>query len=197
MKPILPTVLLAFLAVQPALAAERYRFDAVHSQVSFHVSHLGFSISEGEFHDISGGFTFEPDDWSKAQCDVRIGVASIDLDDDGWNRKLLGADWFDVEKHPAMQFRCLRAVAAEAGNARVEGELTLRGVTRPVTLDVHFNRAAVHKYSLQYIAGFSAKATIRRSDFGMVKLLPEVGEDIEIRLEIEGIREGKKRDRNK
>jgi len=201
--PLRPTLLslvgllpLATLALSVA-AADRYRFDVLHSQVSFHVSHLGFSRSEGEFHDLSGGFTFEPDNWASASCDVTIGVASIDLDDEGWNRKLLEKDWFDVAQHPSMRFRCLRVVDGNENKARIEGELSLRGVTRPVLLDVHFNRAGVHKYSLQYIAGFSATTTIKRSDFGMHKYVPEIGDEIEIRLEIEGIREGAKRDRKK
>lgn len=199
MKPtslLLPLLLFATLAPNSA-AADRYRFDSVHSQVSFHVSHLGFSRSEGEFHDLTGSFVFEPGDWAQASCDVTIGVASIDLDDDAWNRKLLEKDWFDVEQFPNMRFRCLRIVDGGANQARVEGELTLRGITRPVVLDAHFNRAGIHKYSLQYVAGFSAATTIKRSDFGMRKYIPEIGDEIEIRLEIEGIREGAKRDRKK
>lgn len=199
MKPI-PTFLLLLLLTPFAprvAAADRYRFDAVHSQVSFHVSHLGFSRSEGEFHDLSGSFEFEPGDWASARCDVNIGVASIDLDDEAWNRKLLDKDWFDVAQYPQMRFRCVRVIGGDAQRARIEGELSLRGVVKPVVLDVHFNRAGIHKYSLQYVAGFSATTTIKRSDFGMLKYIPEIGDEIEIRLEIEGIREGAKRDRKK
>ena len=181
----------------PASAADRYRFDTVHSQVAFHVSHLGFTHSEGEFHDISGSFNFAPDAWNEASCDVQIGVASIDLDDAAWNRKMLGRDWFDVDQHPTMHFRCLQVHQVDGNKGRIDGELTLRGITLPVTLDVQFNRAGLHKYSLQYVAGFSATTTIRRSAFGMLKYIPEIGDDISIRLEIEGIREGKKRDRKK
>ena len=194
-RPLLP--LFALFAALPVAAASDYRFDRVHSQVQFRVSHLGFSMSEGEFHDLEGGFRFDADDWSKSTCDVRIGVTSIDLDDDAWNRTLLGERWFDAARHPQMRYRCLEVVREGERDGRIEGELSLRGVTRPVTLRLRFNRAGVHKYSLQQVAGFEAHATLKRSDFGMTRFLPEVGDDIEIRLDIEGIREGRKRERKK
>jgi polyisoprenoid-binding protein YceI len=189
--------LVALAFTSPAFAAETYRFDAVHSQVQFRVDHLGFSESEGEFHDLRGDFRFDRDDWAKSSCDVTIGIASVDLDDDAWNRKMLERDWFDVAQFPEMRYRCLKVERIDEHHGRIDGELTLRGVTRPVVLDLRFNRAAIHKYSLKYTAGFMATTTIRRSDFGMVKYLPEIGDDIHIRLDIEGQREGAKRERKK
>lgn len=189
--------LLAFCIAAPAFAAETYRFDTVHSQVQFRVSHLGFSESEGEFHDLRGEFRFDRDDWARSGCDVRIGVASLDLDDDAWNRRMLAADWFDVSRFPEMRFRCRKVERLDERSGRIDGELSLRGVTRPVALELRFNRAGVHKYSLKYTAGFMATTTIRRSDFGMIKYLPEIGDDISIRLDIEGQREGAKRERKK
>jgi polyisoprenoid-binding protein YceI len=96
-----------------------------------------------------------------------------------------------------MRYRCLKVERIDEHHGRIDGELTLRGVTRPVVLDLRFIRAAIHKYSLKYTAGFMATTTIRRSDFGMVKYLPEIGDDIHIRLDIEGQREGAKRERKK
>ena len=115
----------------------------------------------------------------------------------GRNRKLLAADWFDVAAYPEMRFRCLQVLQHDAEHGRIDGELTLRGVTRAVALDLRFNRAAIHKYSLKYTAGFTATTTIRRSDFGMLKYIPEIGDEIAIRLDIEGQREGAKRERKK
>ncbi len=192
--------LAALLLAAPAatvMAAERYRFDAVHSQVQFRVDHLGFSESEGEFHDLRGDFRFDRDDWSRSGCDVRIGVASLDMDDAAWNRRMLGADWFDAARFPEMRFRCLTVERRDDTHGRIAGELTLRGITRPVTLDLRFNRAGIHKYSLKYTAGFRATTTIRRSDFGMARYLPEIGDEIHIRLDIEGQREGVKHGRKK
>lgn len=189
--------LVALAFTSPAFAAETYRFDAVHSQVQFRVDHLGFSESEGEFHDLRGEFRFDRDDWSTSSCDVTIGVASLDLDDDGWNRKMLERDWFDAARFPEMRFRCLKVERLDERSGRIDGELSLRGITRPVVLELRFNRAGIHKYSLKYTAGFMASTTIRRSDFGMVRYLPEIGDEIRIRLDIEGQREGAKRERKK
>lgn len=196
MRTVLASLTL-LLAAAPAFAAERYRFDEVHSQVAFHVSHLGFTRSEGEFHEIEGGFEFDRDDWSKSRCDVEIGVASLDMDHEAWNRTMLGADWFDAKAHPRMRFACRAVRRFDDANGEIDGDLSIRGVTRPVTLKLRFNREGVHKFSLQYTAGFSASTTIRRSDFGMAKHIPDIGDEVEIRLEIEGIREGVKRGRKK
>jgi polyisoprenoid-binding protein YceI len=189
--------LVALVLATPVFAAETYRFDAVHSQVQFRVDHLGFSESEGEFHDLRGDFRFDRDNWARSSCNVTIGIASLDLDDDTWNRKMLERDWFDVAQFPEMRYRCLKVERIDEHHGRIDGELTLRGITRPVTLDLRFNRAAIHKYSLKYTAGFMATTTIRRSDFGMAKYLPEIGDEIQIRLDIEGQREGAKRERKK
>lgn len=190
-------VLAALAFVAPLPAAETYRFDTVHSQVQFRVDHLGFSDSEGEFHDLRGEFRFDRGDWSNSTCDVTIGIASLDLDDNAWNRRMLRADWFDVERFPEMRYRCLEVERLDDRRGRIAGELTLRGITRPVTLDLHFNRAGVHKYSRKYTAGFMATTSIRRSDFGMGRYLPEIGDQIHIRLDIEGQREGAGRGRKK
>lgn len=192
-----PILFAASLFAASAHAAERYRFDRVHSQVQFRVDHLGFSESEGEFHDLQGEFRFDRRHWDRSDCDVTIGVASLDLDDEQWNRRMLQADWFDAERFPTMRYRCLRVERMDEQHGRIHGELTLRGITRPVILDLRFNRAGIHKYSLKYTAGFSATTSIRRSDFGMLAYLPEIGDVVAIRLDIEGQRQGTRHERKK
>lgn len=186
---------LLFLALASAgitMAESRdYGFDKVHSQVIFQVSHLGFSQSEGEFHDVRGSFSFNPETWAESECDVRIGVASLDMDDTRWEKKMLGKDWFHVDQFPEMRFVCERFEQISEHQGKLRGQLTIRDISHPVTLEVTFNRAAIHKFSLKYIAGFSASGQIRRSDFGMLKYLPDIGDNITIQLEIEGIRKAK------
>jgi len=173
----------------PASAADQYAFDKVHTQILFFVDHLGFSRSVGEFHDYEGGFVFDPEDWNAASVDVTIRTASIDLDDAEWDKHLRSADFFRVEEFPDMRFRSTKVEPVGERNARVNGELTLLGVTRPVTLDVHFNKAGIHPKSKQYVAGFSARAVVKRSAFGMNYAVPIVGDDVEVVLEVEGIRQ--------
>jgi polyisoprenoid-binding protein YceI len=163
-----------------------YQFDTVHSQVGFEVSHLGFSMSQGRFKGISGGFSFHPRQWQRSGCDVRIDVRSLDMGDAAWRDRLLGRNWLDAAAHPEMRFVCTRLEQTDARRGRLHGNLSLHGATREVVLDLVFNRAGMHKYALRHVAGFSATARLRRSDFGIVDSLPDVGDEVIIRIEIEG-----------
>lgn len=165
-----------------------YDFDPVHSQAFFRVSHLGFSTSTGRFGELRGGFRFDRKHWPDAACDVRIAVASLDMGDAAWNKALLGKSWFRASQFPEMRFVCTRLTPTDARHGMLSGQLTIRGVTRPVDFVLTLNRAGMHKYALRYVAGFTASARIRRSDFGMLAALPEVGDEIDIELQVEGFR---------
>lgn len=184
------TILLAALtfATGGEAAVHDYDFDKVHSQLVFHVSHLGFSTSEGEFHGLSGGFSFDRKHWENSQCDVHIDVHSLDMDDAAWEKQLLGKVWFDAKQFPAMHFVCDRLEPIDATHGRLHGRLTIRGIEQAIRLELAFNRAGIDKYTLQSVAGFSATTHLRRSDFGMLKFVPEVGEDVFVELQIEGTR---------
>ena len=182
--------LLLAAAVAPAHAKpQAYRLDPVHTHVLFFVSHLGFSKPMGRFPAVKGDFTFDPDDWSTARVDATITVDSLYLGDADWQKKVLSNDFLDAKRHPTIHFASERVEKIDDKHGRIAGQLTLLGVTRPVTLDFTLNRVGRHTYSLQYVAGFSATTTIKRSEFGMRRLLPAVGDEIEIRLEVEGIRD--------
>ena len=185
-------LLLAGLGSAGAAAALDYEFDRVHSQVGFEVSHAGFSMSQGRFKGIDGTFKFNPRHWDQASCDVRIDIASLDMGDAAWRKKLLGKDWFNAGQHPQMRYLCTRLEQIDERHGRLHGELSLLGVTRPVTLDLTLNRVGMHKFALQYAAGFSASARLRRSEFGMDRSIPDIGDDVIIRIEIEATRRKKK-----
>jgi polyisoprenoid-binding protein YceI len=181
--------LIALLAAPAAFAAPaEYRFDPVHSQVVFYADHLGFSHSIGRFAAPAGSFRFDPDDMASASVDATVDVSSLDLGDEAWERKMLSDEFFDARAHPTMRFVSERVEPAGKDTLRIHGQLTLRGVTRPVVLETRVNRVGRHTYSMKYVAGFSATATLKRSEFGMTRLLPAVGDVVELRLEIEGIR---------
>ena len=164
-------------------APATYRLDPVHTRVIFFASHLGFSKSIGTFGKVDGRFTYDEDDPKAATVEATIDVKSLHLGDDAWEKKTL-RDFFAVEKHPTARF-----VGTSFDGKILTGELTLRGITKPVELDVTVNRVGRHSFSMQHVAGFSATGTIKRSDFGMKRLLPAVGDEVDIRLEVEGIRE--------
>ena len=181
-------LLIATLAPGSNAWARDYEFNRVHSQVSFEVSHLGFSMSQGRFKGLSGGFSFNPKHWGRSTCDVHIDVRSVDMGDIAWNKKLLGKGWFDSARHPEIRFVCTRMEQTDDQHGKLHGELSLLGVSRPVTLDVTLNRIGMDKYALQHSAGFSASTRIRRSEFGMHRFIPDIGDEVTIRIEIEGPR---------
>ncbi len=177
------------LVVSPGrVQARDYVFDTVHSRVSFEVSHLDFSMALGTFRGLTGEFSFDAGDWQKARCDVRIDVASLDMGDAAWRKTLLGKSWFHVEKYPDMHFVCTQLEQTSERRGVLKGNLTLLGVTRPFSLDLSFNRAGMHKFALQYVAGFSARAELKRSEFGMTRNIPDIGDRIQIQIEVEATR---------
>lgn len=189
-------ILLAFMAVTVFLAfpksaaaqIETYDFDKAHTQILFFVNHLGFSNSQGEFHDYDGHFTFNRGEPEKSKIDVTIKTDSIDMDDEKWDDHMKNEDFFNVEKFPTMTFKSTGIEVTGENTAKITGDLTLLGVTKPVTLDVTHNKSAKHPFGEKFVAGFSAHATLKRSDFGMNYGLPMVGDDVEIRIEVEGVR---------
>ena len=192
MKNLLRTALFTscLFGVQPAHAeAETYTFDKAHTQVIFFVNHLGFSNSAGKFLDFDGSFTFDQAEPAKSSVKVTFKVAGLDMDDEKWDEHLKGTDFFNVEKFPEMTFNSTAIEVTGENTANITGDLTLLGVTKPVTLSVTHNKSGKHPFGDKYVSGFSATASLKRSDFGMNYGLPMVGDDVQIRIEVEGLRE--------
>lgn len=187
---LLALALMVIVAVQPAKAqTEAYEFDKAHTQILFFVDHLGFSTSQGEFHDYDGSFNFNDSEPEKSKVDVTIKTSSIDMDDEKWNAHMKNADFFDVEKFPTMTFKSTAIEKTGDKTGVITGDLTILETTKPVALDVTFNKAAIHPFSKKYVAGFSAKTKIKRSDFGMKYGLPLIGDEVDIMIEVEGLRQ--------
>lgn len=186
-----PFLLLACAALPVcAIAAARdYRFDTVHTQVLFSLSHLGYSHPSGRLHIKSGFLRFDDDDWSHSQVDVLIDAASIDMGDAAWNDKLRSHEFFAISHYPTARFVSTRIEKKGDRDGIVHGQLTLLGATRPIDLAVKFNRAGVDPYTFKSTVGFSATASLKRSDFGMSKYLPDIGDAVDLRIEVEGLRD--------
>ena len=165
-----------------------YRFDKTHTQILFFVNHLGFSNSQGEFHDYDGTIKFDRDNPENSEVNVTIRTESIDMDDNEWNNHMKNEDFFHVAKYPTMTFESTDIKVTGETEGKITGDLTILGTTREVTLDTTFNKAGKHPYSGNYVAGFSATTQIERSNFGMEYGLPGIGDTVNIRLEVEAIR---------
>lgn len=175
-------------AREAAAEPKHYELDPVHTRIVFAVDHLGFSKALGTFAHPRGSLHFDPDDWRTARLDVTIDIASLDLGDADWNRRMLKRDYFDIKRYTEARFVSTRVEPTGMDTARVFGDLTLRGETRPLVLDVRLNKHGRHPLTFRTTAGFSATATLQRSDFGMTDNLRTVGDTIELRIEAEAER---------
>lgn len=179
---------LVLSANDAAAEAKHYELDPVHTRIVFAIDHLGFSKALGTFAHPRGSLWFDPDDWRTAKLDVTIDIASLDLGDADWKKRMLRRDYFDIKRHTEARFVSTTIEPTGTDTARVLGDFTLRGETRPLTLDVKLNRHGRHPLTFRTTAGFSATATLERSDFGMTDNLRTVGDTVELRIEAEAER---------
>ncbi len=190
MNRFLLSFLIAFLSfVSPARAdIEIYDFDKVHTQILFFVDHLGFSNSQGEFHDYEGYIQFDRAAPENSKVDIVIKTDSIDMDDDLWDEAMKEKDFFNVEQFPEMHFKSTNIEITGDDSANIIGDMTIIGVTRPMTLSVVHNKSGKYPFNGTYRAGFSAAGVVKRSDFGMDLILSMIGDEVEIMIEVEAVR---------
>ncbi len=190
---ILAALAAAALAAAPALAAtETYEIDAVHSSVTFKIRHL-VSRVPGRFNDFEGTITVDRENLATAKATVTIDVASIDTGNEKRDGHLKSPDFFDVEKHPKMTFEITKVETKSADKALVHGNLTIKGITKPVTLETDILGFGPGMGG--FSSGFEATGTINRKDFGIVwnRVLDAggavLGDDVEITINVEAHRQ--------
>ncbi len=172
-----------------ALAADNYTIDSRHTFPVFEVNHLGFSTQRGRFNKTTGKVTLDVAA-QKGSVEVVIDTASIDMGLEDWDKHMKNEDFFNVEKYPTMTFKSDRFIFKKGKPAEVHGTLTLLGVERPVQLKVEHFHCGVHPINKKEVCGADLTTRIKRSDFGMTKFLPAVGDDIVIRIPVEAFKEG-------
>jgi polyisoprenoid-binding protein YceI len=180
-------MMLTVLVYAAEAAPVDYVFDTVHSRITFYISHWGFSHSVGFFKIGDGHFSFDANEWAQSAVDITIPVSSLDLGDATWNSNVLGLKWLDVAAYPTMRFVSKQVEGSPQGSGKIDGVLTLRGVTQPVALDLRLNQLGEHPMRKVPAVGFTATTTIRRSDFGLQSSLGAVGDDVQIRIEVEAL----------
>jgi len=165
-----------------------FAIDESHVHATFKVSHLGFSDTIGNFDKVSGSFTLDAENPAASEVSVTIETASVDSGWDARDEHLRGEDFFKVDEFPEMTFTSTAVDPTGDDTAKLTGDLTMLGQTHPVTLDVTFNQAGKHPFSGDYVAGFSATGTLDRTQWGMEYGVPAIGKDIELIIQVEGIR---------
>lgn len=171
----------------PSRAAD-YEIDPNHTHVLFLVDHLGFSKMVGLFTDVGGTFSFDPANVKASKLAVTVKTASLQTQFTPRDNDLKGADWFNVTEFPDMKFVGTSYAKKDDKTGTITGNLTLLGVTKPVVLEVTFNKAGVRPSDKVEAAGFSARGQLKRSDFGMKTFLPYIGDEVDLLIETEGIR---------
>jgi len=185
--PLLPALLLAALS-GPALAqvanhepsqvqAGSYAVDPAHTQVGFGVSHMGFTTYYGHFTDASGTLELTPKNPAGSKLSVSVPTASVATTSEKLDGELKSEQWFDAAKYPAISF-----VPSGNGEAKVVGNLTMHGVTRPVTLDAKFVGAGVNPLDKKYTVGFAITGVVSRSEFGVKTYVPLIGDEVAITI---------------
>lgn len=180
------------LAGPPPAAAETYVFDKAHTNVSFSWNRLGISRQTGRVVDVDGRLEFDPESPEQASVDVTMRAASIWTGVDALDRHLRSPDFFDAARHPTITFRSTAVKRTGDRTAEVTGDLTILGKARPVTLTVHWNFTGEHPlssvnptYRDRVVSGFSARATVLRSEWGLSRATPLVADEVEIVIETE------------
>ena len=176
-------------APQAVAAAERFNIDQSHTNIVFLIDHLGYSKMIGQFQEFAGDFTFDPEDLSRNEVAVTIKTSSVDTDHEKRDEHLRSPDFFNSAEFPDMTFVSTGVEKTGDNTGKLTGDLTLLGVTKPVTLDVTFNKMAPHPipfYKGVLVAGFSARGSIKRSDFGMTYGTPGDWDAVTLWIEAEG-----------
>jgi polyisoprenoid-binding protein YceI len=163
------------------VTAGTYKVDPAHTQILWQVDHLGFSLFDGAFADPTGTLTIDPKNPAAATVSIEIPIARLTTTSAKLNEHMLAADFFDAAKYPTATFRSTRIVVT-GQTAQITGDLTLRGVTKPVVLDTRFHGAGPHPMTKGQAIGFRATTSIKRSDFGISYGVPMVSDEVKLTI---------------
>jgi polyisoprenoid-binding protein YceI len=167
-----------------ALAADAFQVDSVHSSVIFRVKHMNVSYAYGRFNDVSGKFLLDETDPSKSVFDLTIKSESVDTASTKRDSHLKGADFFNAKQFPTIAFKS-NSVTKSGSGYDVTGDLTLHGVTKPVTFRLASTGTGKSPVG-GTVAGVEASTVIKRSDFGMTYMVGPIGDEVTVTVALEG-----------
>jgi polyisoprenoid-binding protein YceI len=165
-----------------AVQSGAYKIEPGHTRVLFSLSHLGFTTYYGEFPGASGQLNLDAAHPDRSRLDVTVPVAGVWTPSAKLNEELVSADWLGAAANPNIAFHSTAIRRTGPRTAEVVGDLTLHGVTKPVTLKATFNAAGVNPLSKAYTTGFEVSGLIKRSDFGVSKYVPLVGDEVTLTI---------------
>ncbi|MFK7860673.1 MAG: YceI family protein [Granulosicoccus sp.] len=173
-----------------AVPSGDYEVDATHAYINFQYNHLGLSNPTLSFDDFTVDLDLDNADPTKSSFAVTIDPASIITGSEIWKEHLTSGDWFDVATYPEIAFQSTSIEAGGDGAYVVTGDLTVKDMTKPVTLNVAINAAMNHPMSGKPVIGLDASGAVLRSDFGLGKFAPHVSDEVALNISVELLKAG-------
>ncbi len=162
-----------------------YVLDAAHGKITWSVDHMGFSTYVGQFTGVDAALNLDVTNPSASRLVANVKTDSVGSFNQALDDHLKTADFLDTANHPTARFQATQIRMTDEDSAEITGNLTLRGVTRPIVMTADFNQAGVNPVDQQYTVGFDGEATIKRSDFGINYGLPLLGDEVKLHMEAE------------
>ena len=189
LKKIAAALTLAAALSAPAFATpETYVLDSAHSFPRFSYNHFGYSTQVSRFNKTTGKIVYDKEA-KTASVDIVIDATSVDSGFPVFNEHLRGEDFFDTAKYPTATFKSTKVIFDGDKPSAIEGDLTIKGITKPVTLTVTSFHAMPHPMRKKDAIGANAFTVIKRSEFNAGKHVPYVGDEVRIDIGVEAIKE--------
>ncbi|GAB5604412.1 YceI family protein [Sideroxyarcus sp. TK5] len=188
MKRTLATLTAAFVSVAAYAAPETYMIEPTHSMPRFEYNHLGYSIQLSRFDKVSGSITLDRAK-KTGKVDVTIDAKSVNTGSALFNEHIQAADFFDTEMFPTITYRSSKVEFKGDQPVSVVGELTIKDITKPVTLTINSFHCMPHPMVKKEACGATASAKVKRSDFDMAKNVPYVGDEVTLTIPVEAIKQ--------
>jgi polyisoprenoid-binding protein YceI len=166
-------------------APTTYKIDPTHTDVVAQWNHFGFSKPIAHFGQVDGSITYDPENVAASSVEVVLPLVGLSSHVPAFDDHLRSADFFDAENFPQATFKSSSVKANGEGRLAITGNLTIKGITKPVVLDATINRIAANPMSGQPTAGFDAVATIKRTDFDLGMFVPNVSDEVQLRITTE------------
>lgn len=192
LKLFIGSMMLWAVVLAGAARADTYVFDRDHTLVSFSWERTGLSRQQGRFTDVQGSVAFDPAKVEESTVDVTVRISSLQTGVDALDRQLRSRDFFDSGSFPVATFKSTQVRATAEKSGEVTGDLTIMGITKPVTLDVTWVSLGEHPhgsinaaYRGRTVAVFRATGSLKRSDWGLARVVPLVSDEIRLTIEAE------------
>lgn len=182
-KALLISSALALTTVAGAALPSQWQLDDSHTRVGFSVNHLGFSTTMGHFNDVKGVINYDVKSPSKTNMSFTIATDSIDTNWDARDEHLKKAEFFNVAKYPTMIFKSTSVKFINPQQAKVTGDFTMLGQTKPLTLDVTLNKIANSPLTKEPVIGFRATGNIDRAAYGMTAFADGITTNVPIQID--------------